>query len=137
SGMSLGPTSVSGNFAPNSAGARFLGFTGLKPEKSHDYSFGVVTHFLPRLTMTLDAYSLRISNRIVQSGTIYGYNTTPLNDISPSVLQALAASGLTIEPALFTASNASVSITSFVNGADTLTRGFDFVSTYPVDYGAA
>ena len=137
SGMSLGPTSVSGNFAPNSAGARFLGFTGLKPEKSHDYSFGVVTHFLPRLTMTLDAYSLRISNRIVQSGTIYGYNTTPRNDISPSVLQALAASGLTIEPALFTASNASVSITSFVNGADTLTRGFDFVSTYPVDYGAA
>ena len=136
SGINVGPTSVSGVFAPNSAGAKFLGLNGLGPEKSTDYSVGLVTHFLPRLTMTLDAYSLKITNRIVQSGTFYGYNTTPRNDISPSVLAALTASGVPIDPNIFLASSASVGVQSFVNGADTQTYGADFVATYPVDYGS-
>ncbi|MDB5459141.1 MAG: TonB-dependent receptor, partial [Caulobacteraceae bacterium] len=136
SGINVGPTSISGVFAPNSAGAKFLGISGLKPEKSVDFSAGIVTHFLPRLTMTLDGYALKITDRIVQSGNFYGYNTTPRNDISPSVLTALTASGVTIDPNIFKVSSASVSIVSFVNGADTQTYGADFVATYPMDYGA-
>ena len=100
SGINVGPTTISGVFAPNSPGAHFLGFSGLKPEKSFDYSVGVVTHFLPRLTMTLDGYSLKITDRIVQSGTIYGANSTPRNDISPSVITAIAAAGVTIPPVI-------------------------------------
>jgi iron complex outermembrane receptor protein len=136
SGINVGPTSVSGVFAPNSAGAKFLGLNGLGPEKSIDFSAGLVTHFVPRLTMTLDAYALKITNRIVQSGTFYGYNTTPRNDISPSVLAALTASGVPIDPNIFKASSASVGVQSFVNGADSQTYGADFVATYPMDYGA-
>jgi iron complex outermembrane receptor protein len=135
SGINVGPTSVSGVFAPNSAGAAFLGLSGLKPEKSVDFSVGLVTHFLPRLTMTLDGYALKITDRIVQSGTFYGYNTTPRNDISPSVLTALTASGVPIDPNIFRVSSASVGVQSFVNGADTQTYGADFVATYPMDYG--
>jgi iron complex outermembrane receptor protein len=136
SGINVGPTSVSGVFAPNSAGAAFLGLSGLKPEKSVDFSVGVVTHFLPRLTMTLDGYALKITDRILQSGTFYGYNTTPRNDISPSVLTALTASGVPIDPNIFKVSSASVGVQSFVNGADTQTYGADFVATYPMDYGS-
>jgi iron complex outermembrane receptor protein len=136
SGINVGPTSISGVFAPNSPGAKFLGIDGLKPEKSVDFSVGLVTHFLPRLTMTLDAYSLKITDRIVQSGTFYGYNTTPRNDISASVLQALTASGVTIDPNIFKVSSASVGVQTFVNGADTQTYGLDYVATYPMDYGS-
>jgi iron complex outermembrane receptor protein len=135
SGINVGPTSISGVFAPNSAGATFLGLSGLKPEKSVDYSIGLVTHLVPRLTMTLDGYALKITDRIVQSGTFFGYNTTPRNDISPSVLTALTSSGVTIDPNIFRVSSASVGIVSFVNGADTQTYGADFVATYPMDYG--
>jgi iron complex outermembrane receptor protein len=136
SGINVGPTSISGVFAPNSAGAKFLGINGLRPEKSTNFSVGMVTHFLPRLTMTLDAYSIKITDRIVQSGAFYGYNTTPRNDISPSVIQALTASGVTIPPVIFTVSSASVGIQAFVNGVDSQTYGLDYVATYPMDYGS-
>ena len=134
-GINVGPTSISGVFSPNSAGAKFLGFNGLGPEKSFDYSVGLVTHFIPRLTMTLDAYALKIDDRIVISGTIYGYNTTPRNDISPSVLAAIQAAGVTIPPVIFQVSSASVGVQSFVNGANTQTYGVDYLASYPVDFG--
>jgi iron complex outermembrane receptor protein len=139
-GINVGPTSISGVFAPNSPGAHFLGFSGLKPEKSFDYSVGVVTHFLPRLTMTLDAYALKLTDRIVQSGTIYGLNSTPRNDISPSVLQALNASGIPIPgiipQTIAAGGSGSVGVNTFVNGADTQTYGVDYVATYAMSYGA-
>jgi len=142
SGVNVGPTSVSGVFAPNSAGAKALGLSGLKPETSTNYSIGVVTHFLPRLTMTLDAYSINVENRILQSGSFYGYNGNPSVIQSPAVLTALTGSGVTIDPSITTLANGqpnpagTVSIQSFVNAASTITRGLDFIATYPVDYGA-
>ncbi|HTI67953.1 MAG TPA: TonB-dependent receptor [Caulobacteraceae bacterium] len=135
SGINVGPTSISGVFAPNSAGAAFLGLTGLGPEKSKNFSAGFVTHFLPRLTMTLDAFSIKIDNRILQSGSLTGYNSNINVVRSPSVLQALIANGVTIDPAIFTASSGSVAVVSFVNGVDTLTQGADFVATYSSDFG--
>ena len=133
-GINAGASSVSGVFAPNSPGAKFLGLDGLKPEKSVDFSVGLVTHFLPRLTMTLDAYALKINDRIVQSGNFYGYNTTP-GITSPSVITALTAAGVTIDPNLYKLASASVSVLSFVNGADTQTYGLDYLASYPMDYG--
>ncbi len=135
SGINVGPTSIGGIFAPNSPGAHFLGISGLKPESSTNYSVGVVTHFLPRLTMTLDAYSINIENRILMSGSFYGYNSAG-GIQSPSVLQALAASGVPTPASLLAAPSGNVSVQSFVNGAATLTRGIDFLATYPMDYGA-
>jgi iron complex outermembrane receptor protein len=138
-GINVGPTSISGVFAPNSPGAKFLGFSGLKPEKSFDYSVGFVTHFLPRLTMTLDGYALKITDRIVQSGTIYGANSTPRNDISPSVIQAIQAAGVTIPPVIqqtiASGGSGSIGVQTFVNGVDTQTYGVDYVATYSAGYG--
>jgi iron complex outermembrane receptor protein len=133
-GINVGPTSVSGVFAPNSPGAKFLGAAGLGPEKSKNYSVGFVTHLIPRLTMTLDAYQIEMTNRIVQTGNMFGYNSNPNVVTSPSILAALTGSGVTIDPAIFTASSGSVGVVMFVNGLDTTTKGGDFVATYSTDF---
>ena len=135
SGINVGPTSISGVFAPNSAGAKFLGAAGLGPEKSKNFSLGLVTHLFPGLTMTLDLYQIQIKDRIVQSGNFAGYNSNKNVITSPSVLQALAGSGITIDPAIFAASSGSVGVQTFVNGVDSKNTGADFVATYGTDYG--
>jgi iron complex outermembrane receptor protein len=135
SGINVSPVSVSGEFAPNSSGAKFLGVDGLKPEKSDNYSVGIVTHLLPGLTTTVDAYAIKITDRIVQSGTFYGFNANKNIVTSPSILQALTANGVAIDPAIFSLASGSVGVQTFVNGADTQTYGVDFLSTLPVSYG--
>ena len=136
SGINVGPTSVSGVFAPNSPGAKFLGVSGLGPEKSKNFSAGLVSHFLPGLTMTLDVYQITIKNRIVQSGNFSGFNSNRNVIQSPSVLQALTANGVTIDPSIFASSSGSVGVVTFVNGVDTRNRGVDFVATYSSDFDA-
>ena len=135
-GINVGPTSVSGVFAPNSPGARFLGAAGLGPEKSKNYSVGFVTHFMPGLTMTLDAYKIEMTDRIVQSANFAGYNSNPNVIQSPSVIQALIGSGVTIDPQIYTNSSGSVGVVLFVNGLDTTTKGIDYVATYASDFGS-
>ncbi|WP_375382487.1 TonB-dependent receptor plug domain-containing protein [uncultured Sphingomonas sp.] len=124
SGINVSVSSLSGVFAPNSSGAASLGIAGLKPEKSNNYSFGIVVHPAPRLTATLDLYAIYLRDRIAQSGAFVGYSnnckyltaanayTTPAaaaagyaaivgsaactGVISPSVLTALSANGVPI-----------------------------------------
>jgi len=134
SGINVGPTSISGVFAPNSAGAKLLGIDGLKPEKSTNFSGGIVMHPASALTVTLDAYMIKIRDRIVTSGSFLGYTTTPGQITSPSVIAALRANGVSLGQELFTASSASISVQSFVNGIDTRTQGLDFVATYASDF---
>ncbi len=134
SGINVGPTSISGVFAPNSPGAKFLGASGLGPEKSKNYSIGFVTHFVPGLTMTLDGYKIELKNRIVQSANFRGYDANAATVQSPSVLAALAGSGVTIDPQIFTSPSGSVGVVLFVNGLDTTTKGLDYVATYTTDF---
>jgi iron complex outermembrane receptor protein len=134
SGINVGPTSVSGVFAPNSPGAILLGLSGLKPEKSTNFSAGFVFHPARSLTITLDAYQIEIRNRIVQSGTFYGYNSNKNIPQSDAVTQALIANGVAIDPAIMSASSGSIGVQSFVNGLKTRTRGIDLVVTYNTDF---
>ena len=137
SGIGVGPTQISGVFAPNSPGAAFLGVPGLRPEKSTNFSGGLVIRPAPRLSVTIDAYQIKLRNRIVQSGTFFGYNSNPSVIRSPSVIQALLANGVTIDPGIYTASSASIGVVTFVNGLDTRTRGIDFVANYATDLASA
>ncbi|WP_293977063.1 TonB-dependent receptor [Sphingomonas sp.] len=136
SGIGVGPTQISGVFAPNSPGASSLGIPGLKPEKSTNFSAGLVLRPAPRLRMTLDGYSIELRHRIVQSGTFFGYNSNRTVTVSPSVIQALLANGVTIDPAIYSASSGSIGVTAFVNGLNTRTRGIDFVANYASDFGS-
>lgn len=108
---------------PNSAGARIIGIDGLKPEKSHNYSFGLVAHPLDKLTFTLDAYQISIADRIAATGGLFasGYGGQ-----SAAIAEAIVANGNVLAPGV-----QNFGIQTFANGIDTRTRGAEFVLTYP------
>lgn len=145
SATNVGPTSASLQLAPSSPGAASAGFGALSPEKSLNFSAGIVLRPLPRLVVTLDAYYIRIKDRIVSSGNINGQLanpypllatpvTTPLiNGLTPNqlVLNALAASGKALDPTVL--QSGQLSIQTFTNGIDTSTKGLELSMRYPVD----
>lgn len=100
-----------------------LGSQPLKPEKSTNYSAGLVLTPLRRLNITVDAYQISIRDRILLSGTLNG-SPTPTGGLNP-VATILQNAGL----------NPFQSGFYFSNAASTRTRGLDIVSTYKADFG--
>jgi iron complex outermembrane receptor protein len=137
SGINVGPSSISGQLAPNSPGAQLLGSNGLSPEESKNFSIGFVAHPMPRLSVTLDAYQIEIDNRIIGSSSLTGAssNTSPNVTKLPRVVDAIAANGVQIDPTIFTNASWSIGASMFINGIDTETRGADLVITYASDFG--
>lgn len=95
---------------PDSAAARALGATALKPEQSTNYSIGFIAEPISNLTFSADAYEIQIKDRILLSATLLG---TPVSN-------ALAAAGLNPQQGGF----------FFTNAADTTTTGLDLVANY-------
>ena len=127
SATNVSPTSASVQLAPNSAAARLVGINGLKPEKSQNYSVGVVLHPMPKMSITLDAYLINIHDRIVGSGTIYGSGNT-VNGVavnSAAVVAAITANGNVLDP---TVTRTGISI--FSNAVDTRSKGLEAVFGY-------
>ncbi len=105
----------------DSALAAALGAQPLKPENSVNYSLGGVFR-TGRFEMTVDAYRIEITDRIVLSENIQGSATgTPTQ-------QAIFA---LISPLSPTASAARF----FINGVDSATQGLDLVARYSADAG--
>jgi len=98
----------------DSPAAIALGAKPLTPEKSRNFSAGLVFTAIPRLNVTVDAYQIKIIDRILLSGVLSG----------PTVTAALAAAGLPAAQGFY-----------FSNAADTRTRGLDVVATYRVPRG--
>ncbi|MFT3724055.1 MAG: TonB-dependent receptor [Hyphomonadaceae bacterium] len=136
SGINVGPSSISGQLAPNSPGAKLLGSSGLSPEESTNFSIGFVAHPLPELSITLDAYQIEIDDRIIGSSSLTGAssNTSPNVTKLPAVVQAIAANGVQIDPTIYTNASWSIGASMFINGIDTETRGADLVITYSTDF---
>ena len=100
---------------------------------------------IPRLTVTLDGYYIKIKDRIVSSGGITGQqfvnltsNPTPIltpliNGLTPYqlVLNAIAASGKQLDPTVL--QRGTLAIQTFTNGIDTRTMGLELAARYPVD----
>ena len=84
----------------------------LTPEKSRSYSAGLVLTPMPAFSLTLDAYSIDIDNRITLSGLL-----RPGFGISPEFAQVLANNR--VSQAQF-----------FTNDLDTRTQGIDVVGNY-------
>ncbi|MGK6320298.1 TonB-dependent receptor plug domain-containing protein [Sphingomonas sp. DT-204] len=129
SATNVSPTSAFVQLPANSAAAKLLGFSDLRPEKSTNYSAGLVFRPAPRLVVTLDAYQVKIRNRILGTGAIFGSGGA-VN--FPVVTQAIIANGNVLDP---TVSQTGINI--FTNGADTRTRGVDLVLSYASDFGSA
>jgi iron complex outermembrane receptor protein len=94
-----------------------LGAQPLKPEKSRNYSLGLVLTPTNGLYATLDLYQVNIDNRIILSGNLVG---TPVQNYLTSVGIPFVSGGR-----------------FFTNAVDTRTRGADLVATYPVDFGGS
>lgn len=99
----------------DSPAAVALGAVPLKPEKSTNFSGGVVLTPVRNLNITVDAYQVKIRDRILLSETLSG----------TVVRNVLAAAGIPGVAGGF----------YFVNAADTRTRGLDIVSTYRTGLG--
>jgi iron complex outermembrane receptor protein len=130
SATNISPTAGFVQLAPNSPGARLIGIDGLRPEKSMNYSLGLVAHPVPDVTATLDAYQISIRDRIVGSGNIFG-SGNPAGPNSPAAVSAIQANGNVLDP---TVTMTGVNI--FNNGVDTCTRGVDLLVTRADNLGA-
>jgi iron complex outermembrane receptor protein len=127
SATNVSPRSAFVQLAPNSAGARLVGIDGLKPEASTNVSAGIVLNPSAGLTVTLDAYQIKIRDRIVGSGALYGSGGA-VN--SPAVTAAILANGNTLDPTVV-----QTGINIFSNAVNTQTRGLEFVATLASNYG--
>ena len=105
--VSSGQLLYTGTFPPTSAVAQALGAKPLKPEKSTNFGLGLVWNPIDNFTSTIDAYQIRIGNRILYSSPL------PLTDLSRGI----------------------TSVQYFFNGATTRTRGVDWVNSYNLDLG--
>src|ERR1700678_2764090 len=125
----VSPTSATVQLAADSAAAKLLGLSNLTPEISTSYSAGIVAHPLQDLSVTVDAYSIAIGNRITASSTVL--SAGPAGTIvSPLVNSAIALAGNVLDP------TATINgVTAFVNAISSLTQGVDLTANYPTDFG--
>ncbi|AND69685.1 hypothetical protein ATSB10_22310 [Dyella thiooxydans] len=100
-------------FPVSDPAAQALGAQNLKPEKSRNYSVGLVLTPDSGLYTTLDLYQIDIDNRIILSGNLVG---TAVQDYLTSVGIPFVSGGR-----------------FFTNAVNTRTRGADLVSTYPIE----
>jgi iron complex outermembrane receptor protein len=131
SSTTVTPVTAFVQLPPNSPGGKLLGLgTGLQPEKSINYSVGLVFNPLPLMSMSLDLYQIAVTNRIVGSGQLIGSAHGVV--ISPAVNAAIAANGNQLDPDVLALGETGVNV--FTNGIDTRTRGGDFTLDFPMDH---
>ncbi|MDE2595282.1 MAG: TonB-dependent receptor [Sphingomonadales bacterium] len=101
--------------------ARALGSKDLKPEKSFNISGGITASPLAGLTLTVDYYNIKITDRVVLTENLgaAGAGTAAVNSAVKAVLDANGFSS--VGAARF-----------FINGLDTRTQGVDAVLNWRV-----
>jgi iron complex outermembrane receptor protein len=111
----VGP-SLSKLLRNDSALARAFGARDLEPEESVNFGLGLVFKPADSVNVTVDAYQVKVKDRIVRTGYMFG----------PAFAPTLLAAGLT----------GSEWVQYFANAVDTRTRGVDLVADATGDYGS-
>ena len=102
-----------GTFPVTSAVAQYFGAQSLKPAKATNYGLGVViTPPNSNLTLTIDAYSIKVRDRIFISQPFF---VTPADVLALPELASVGVGG---------------TVQYFTNSFDTRTQGVDVVGTY-------
>jgi iron complex outermembrane receptor protein len=108
---------ITENLPVNSTAAKLLDSKPLKAERSTNLSLGLVLKPFAGATLTADAYTIALRDRIVQSAAI---GLSPSGVLDPTLAALLKSQGITgIGAARY-----------FLNGVDTRTNGLDLVGTY-------
>jgi iron complex outermembrane receptor protein len=132
SGTNVAPGFAFGQIPANSPAALLAGFHPLKPEQSDNYSIGFVAHPIDRMQITFDFYDIELRDRILNTGSIVGFDASQANPIvSQNVLNALAQDGNKIDLTQLTYAGIQV----FTNGASTRTQGVELTGNYSSDFG--
>lgn len=101
-----------GTYPVTSEVAQYFGATTLGPEKSTNLGAGLVFEPSDAATLTIDAYSIKVRDRIGISQT---FTVTPADLLAEPALAGVGVGG---------------SVQYFTNGFDTRTRGVDVVGSY-------
>lgn len=109
----------SGVFRNDSDVAIQLGIPKLKDETSKNYSIGIVYSPIKNLHFTIDAYQIKIDNRIIITGNL---GNDAFGDAVPELQTLFAPYG--VQTARF-----------FTNAINTKTNGIDFVADYDMLLG--
>ena len=128
--INVGPTSAVAQLPAGTPAAALLGFGPLGPEKSKNFSAGIVVRPVPKLAITVDAYMIKIKDRIAATASRNAVQGGVVQPGAAAIFSALAAAGIVLDTALQT-----VGVQSFTNGIDTKTTGVDFSIAYPVSLG--
>lgn len=133
--INVGPTSAIAQLPAGTPAAALLGFGPLKPEKSKNFSAGIVLRPVPKLAITIDGYLIKIKDRITGTAARNAVLNGVVQPGASAILNALSAAGIVLDSALFT--SGTIGVSSFTNGIDTRTWGIDFSASYPValDFG--
>jgi iron complex outermembrane recepter protein len=107
-----------GTYQVDNAISRYYGAKDLTPEKSTNFGVGFVIKPASGLSLTMDAYSIKVKNRI---GITQTFRVTQA-DIN--ALPQLASVGV------------GGDVNYFTNGFDTNTSGVDVIGTYRTDVGS-
>ena len=110
----------SGVYAVDSAAARALGAVNLKPEKSTNFSAGIVWQPVKNVDVTLDAYQIKIRDQILYTDKIALATGSALTNYFNSVVP-----NQQITAAQF-----------FTNAASTRTTGIDLITNWRRDLAA-
>jgi len=127
SATNVTPTAATVQLPADSPAAKILGLPDLGPEKSTSYSIGVVAHPISDLSITVDAYSIALGDRIVRSGTV---NSVGGAINTPLVNSAILSHGNALDPTAV-----QNGISTYLNGLSTTTQGVDLTLNYPTDFG--
>lgn len=101
-----------GTYPVTSNIAQYFGAQSLRPERSTNFGLGFVLTPADGLSLTVDAYSIKVTNRI---GISQNFDVT--------------AADIAREPALAAVGDGGA-VNYFTNGFDTRTRGIDVVGTW-------
>jgi iron complex outermembrane recepter protein len=106
-----------GTYQVDNAISRYYGSKDLTPEKSTNFGVGFVIKPTSSLSLTMDAYSIKVRNRI---GITQTFEVTAADIIALPALASVGEGG---------------DVNYFTNGFDTTTSGLDVIGTYRTDLG--
>ena len=101
-----------GTYPVTSAIAQYYGATSLRPERSTNYGLGFILKPTNAITLTVDGYSIKVTNRI---GISQNFNVSAANIAAQPALAAVGPGG---------------AVNYFTNAFDTSTDGVDVVGTW-------